>query len=426
MKICMFTNTYLPHVGGVARSVSAFVEDLRGLGHKVLVIAPTFSGVEAGENRQEGSYRIPSIQEFNGSDFSVRLPAPYFLAEQIEAFGPELIHSHHPFLLGDTALRIARGGGLPLVFTHHTLYENYTHYVPFDSEAMKRFVINLATEYANLCEAVIAPSESVAEILRQRGVKQPVEVIPTGVDLDFFADGSGERCRRKLGIDREALVIGHVGRLAEEKNLPYLAEAVSMALKRQKQARALIAGSGDAREKIQRIFKQHRVDGRVTFSTGTLKGTDLADAYRAMDLFVFASKSETQGLVLAEAMAAGVPVVALDASGVREVLADGRNGRMLEGEAAPENFAGAIVELLEDSEKRKRLGSAALETAERFSRRLAVKKLAEFYGRIIRQNGFHRIEEWETTGLENIQRALKTEWELLAEKFSAASRAFED
>ncbi len=136
MKICMLTNTYWPHVGGVARAVETLANECRADGNAVQIIAPGFPGDE-----QEGHgdvLRVPAIQNFNGSDFSVRVPIPRIIAGRIEHFAPDVVHAHHPFLLGNAALRIAYENNLPLVFTHHTLYEQYTHYVPFDSpEALR-------------------------------------------------------------------------------------------------------------------------------------------------------------------------------------------------------------------------------------------------------------------------------------------------
>jgi glycosyltransferase involved in cell wall biosynthesis len=164
----MFTNTYLPHVGGVARSVSTFEEAFCRRGHEVRVVAPQFEGAEDTSGRV---LRTPAIQNFNGSDFSFRIPMPGLLADFVDAFRPDILHSHHPFLLGDSALRLAWSRKLPLVFTHHTMYEQYTHYVPIDSEAIKRFAIQMATEYCNLCTHVVAPSQSVARLLGERGVR---------------------------------------------------------------------------------------------------------------------------------------------------------------------------------------------------------------------------------------------------------------
>jgi len=210
----MFTNTYLPHVGGVANSVHSFEQELHRKGHPVSIVAPEFENADDANN----VLRVPAVQNFNGSDFSVRLPQPWLISDFIDEVQPDVIHSHHPFLLGDAALRTASERQLPLVFTHHTLYEHYTHYVPLDSEPMRRVAIQMATEYANLCRHVIAPSESIKELLAKRGVTTPVTAIPTGIDLEFFGSGDAQRFRDRFDIHREAMIVGHVGRLAAEKN----------------------------------------------------------------------------------------------------------------------------------------------------------------------------------------------------------------
>jgi glycosyltransferase involved in cell wall biosynthesis len=325
MNICMFTNTYLPHVGGVARSVATFAEDLCRLGHRVLVIAPTFAEDTDSAGEQYEVLRMPAVQKFNGSDFSLRIPLPFVINEKIDQFAPEVIHSHHPYLLGDAAIRAARTRDLPLIFTHHTLYEKYTHYVPLDSKTLRRFVIELSTEYANHCTKVVAPSFSVARLLRNRGVEKPIEEIPTGVDIKFFSSGRGEKIRQTYGIPQDALVIGHLGRLAPEKNLRYLAESVALFLESNSRALFVVAGSGPSEAEIKKIFADRSLSEQLLM-LGIVTGQDLADVYQAMDVFVFSSKSETQGMVLTEAMAASTPVIALDASGAREVVEDGRNG----------------------------------------------------------------------------------------------------
>ncbi len=136
---------------------SGLAQRLRQRGHHVLTVAPSF---EHATQSEPDVVRVPAIQQFNGSDFSVRLPIPGLLQPAIDRFQPDLVHAHHPFLLGDTALRVAAVENLPVVFTHHTMYEQYTHYVSNESPAMQRFVIRLATEYANLCDHVIAPARA--------------------------------------------------------------------------------------------------------------------------------------------------------------------------------------------------------------------------------------------------------------------------
>jgi glycosyltransferase involved in cell wall biosynthesis len=407
MNIVMLTNTFTPHVGGVARSVEAFARHYRRLGHRVLIVAPVFEGQPATET---DVVRIPAIQHFNGSDFAVALPVSGLLGDRLDRFRPELVHAHHPFLLGMAALRIARYRELPLVFTHHTLYEQYTHYVPGDSPALKRFVIELATRYANLADLIFAPSRSIARLIQERGVETPVAVVPTGVEVDRFAEGDGGALRRRLGIAAEDLVTGHLGRLGPEKNLGFLAEAVAGFMGTRPDAHFLVVGGGPSAEEIRALFAAAGL-GRRLHLTGPLEGQPLIDAYHAMDVFAFASKSETQGMVLTEAMAAGLPVVALDASGVREVVQDRVNGRLLETDD-PATFADAIAWIEGRSgRQRERLLRAVRRTAETFSMASAAAHAIDRY-EALRQQAFvtrsDAYSEWE-----HLLHLIDAEWNIL-------------
>ncbi len=412
MKIVMVTNTYLPHVGGVARSVEVFSAEYRRRGHRVLVVCPEFEGAPEGER---DVIRIPALQHFNGSDFSVVLAAPPSLRAEVERFGPDIIHSHHPFLLGASAVRLARVLDVPLVFTHHTMYERYTHYVPGDSEAMRRFAVNMSTNYANLSDAVFAPSETVAGVLRERGVHAPIHVVPTGIRLDRFAEGSGEGMRAVLDIPPGALVIGHVGRFAPEKNLSFLATAVARFLAECPHAHALFVGGGPSLGMLKETLAS--VVDRVHF-TGVLEGRFLISAYKAMDVFAFSSLSETQGIVLVEAMAAGVPVVALAAAGVNDVVRDGENGRVLD--AGVENaFVAALRWTAERSTpQRAALRAAALQTAHAFSMETAADTALGVYDAQLRQPRRSREAAEEAWG--RTMRLLRTEWDLIVNMADAA------
>ena len=423
MKICMFTNTYLPHVGGVARSVHAFSRNLERMGHRVLIIAPEYEQEGDDPSDEAGVLRLPAIQNFNGSDFSLRLPAPFIIDDALDVFRPDIIHSHHPYLLGDAALRIARERGLPLAFTHHTLYENYTHYVPLDSKSLRRFVINLSTEYANLCTRVIAPSRSVADLIAERGVVRPIREIPTGVDIKFFSSGKRASIRGEFGLTEDDVVLGHLGRLAPEKNLEYLAEAAALCLEQNNRARFLVVGDGSSRSDIIQTFESRNLAERLIMA-GKKTGPDLADAYAAMDLFLFASHSETQGMVLAEAMAAGLPVVALDASGAREVVRDKVNGRLLRSEAPPREFADAVLDLLSSPERMNESNRSARKTAENFSEETCAQKLADLY--VSAQEEYrreHKGRPYDDQPWNAILERLKVEWDLITEKTSAVVEA---
>jgi glycosyltransferase involved in cell wall biosynthesis len=417
MNILILTNTYTPHVGGVARSVVAFSDEYRRRGHRVLIVAPEFAGMPAHE---PDVVRIPAIQNFNASDFSVVLPVTPGLSDEIDAFGPDIVHSQHPFLLGVTAVRVARHRRLPLVFTHHTLYEQYTHYVPGDSPALKRFTIELATRYANLADQVFAPSESVERLLRQRGVATPIAVVPTGVYLEHFAQGDGAGFRRRLGIPEAAFVVGHLGRLAPEKNLEFLSREVVDFVRARPDAHFLVVGTGPSEEPMRELFGRAGLAGRLHIA-GVLQKQELADALHAMDLFAFASKSETQGMVLTEAMAARLPVVALDAAGAREVVVDGHNGRLLK-EATPGAFAAALgwVANLEGAAMRQ-LQAAAGATAEAFSMaRSADKALGRYEALVSRSATQPRGDE---TAWKKAMNAIETEWKILKSVAGAGDAA---
>lgn len=407
MNIVMLTNTYLPHVGGVARSVEAFARHYQRLGHQVLIIAPVF---EDQPEQEDGVVRIPAIQHFNGSDFSVVLPVSGLLTERLDDFNPDIVHTHHPFLLGMTALRIARYRELPLVFTHHTLYEQYTHYVPGDSPALKRFVIELATRYAILTDQVFAPSESIAELIGERGVTSPIAVVPTGVEIDHFANGDGRELRKRFGIADGDLVVGHLGRLAPEKNLTFLGDAVARFLQSSERASFLVVGNGPSASEIKAYFRSAGLGDRLHM-TGSLQGQALIDAYHAMDIFAFASKSETQGMVLTEAMAAGLPVVAIDASGAREVVRDKINGRLLPSEDA-EAFAGALdwIATRTAAEKTK-LDKEIRKTAEAFSMTSSAAKAIRHYETLVGPmiTSTNKADaEWE-----KLLHLIEAEWEIV-------------
>ncbi len=417
MNICMMTNTYLPHVGGVARSVSTFAEEYRKAGHGVLVVAPQFEGKQPSKRSEAMVERVAALQNFNGSDFSVRLPLAATLSARLDAFKADLIHTHHPFLLGDTALRIASNKNVPIIFTHHTRYEDYTHYVPLDSPALREVAINLPTHFANLCDGVIAPSESLAKLIRQRGVTVPIKVVPTGIDVKSFATADGARFRKKFKISPRTFVVGHVGRLAPEKNLVYLARAVALFLKQTTDAIFFVVGGGPSEEQLKKTFADHGLSERLILA-GKQTGRALHEAYRAMDVFAFASKSETQGMVLAEAMAAGLPVVALNASGVREVMRDGLNGFMLPASASAERFAKHLARVRTEPRLRRAFERGATATAQDFSREHCAALALEFYEEVRKATRRERLETHFSPWSAMLQR-LSLEWDLISTRTQA-------
>ena len=415
----MLTNTYLPHVGGVARSVTAFAIEYQRRGHRVLIVAPDFDKHSAPE---PGVIRVPAIERFNGSDFSAALPLTGLLTDALDRFEPDIVHSHHPFLLGMTALRVARYRDLPLVYTNHTRFEQYTHYVPANSPTLKRFVVKLVTRYTNLCDQVFAPSDSIAALMRERGTLVPIEVVPTGVSLTQFTEGDGVGFRKALGIPERAFVVGHLGRLAPEKNLEFLARAVAAYLLSNDNAHFLLVGNGPSESLVRRIFQSHDLTDRL-HKAGVLSSTELADAYHAMDSFAFSSKSETQGMVLVEAMAAGVPVVGLSAPGVKEVVRNLQNGLLVETESITA-FAAALswIEKL-PPERKQTVSTNARNTAESFSISRCATRALHSYERLLTT---HTLNAETNTQTQKIRNLLKTEWSILKGIAQATGGALTD
>jgi glycosyltransferase involved in cell wall biosynthesis len=375
MRILMLTNTYPPVVSGVARSIVAFEEEYRGRGHEVLVIAP-HSDEAAGD--ESHVVRVPAWQHFNGSEFSLPVPAPILVSTTVDEFQPDVVHAHHPFFMGNTAVRLAWSRSVPLVFTHHTMWDQYGHYASAESPAAARFIGALVAGYANLCDAVIAPSHGVADLLRSRDVETRIEIIPTGVDVPRFGSGDGGRFRAKHEIPADAFVVGYVGRLAPEKNLKFLAEAVGRFLATESRAHFLVVGSGPSETEIRGVLAAAHVEDRLHLA-GVCEGQELIDAYHALDVFAFASHTETQGMVLTEAMAAGKPVVALDGPGIRDVMQDRVNGRLVPVEH-PRLFLHALTWVAAlSTAQRKVLSSAATRTAERFSMPRQARRALELY-----------------------------------------------
>lgn len=387
MKIAHFTHPFAPIIGGIESSVATFAADLRPLGHEVLVVTTTPSPDNASES---GILRVPIPPNGARLYFGEDAAAPLDDDERrnpdnvgsfyhcIETFAPDVIHVHQPFLLGRWGQEYARARGLPLVFTHHTLFhreEDRGHLGEFaELESAAR---ELAVAYSGLCDAVVAPTGSVAGLLRDQGVAGPISVVPTGIDTARFASGDGAGFRQRHGIPADAFVVGHLGRLIPAKRIGYLTEAIVVFLSRSPDAVALICGEGEMALPLTDAFREAGLSDRL-FLLGRLDEGEIADAYAAMDVFTFASLTDTQGLVLTEAMAAGVPVLALRATGPQDVVVDGVSGRLLDPTSTPADFARALVDFREDPE-RPRFAAEARRRALDFDRRTCAGSLLAVY-----------------------------------------------
>jgi glycosyltransferase involved in cell wall biosynthesis len=411
VNIAMFTNTYYPSVGGIEKSIDIFAEEMRRCGHRVLIVAPEYEGASLST---DDVLRVPAIKRINGSPHSVVLGFPSELVMRVRDFRPDIIHSHQPFLLGDSAVRMARLLDVPIVYTHHTFMERYLHWFPVNWRLLRDIALKLPVAYANLVDYVVTPTRSVAEIMRQRGVKTPLSAIPTGINADFFRSGNRSSFRQRCGLADEHFVIGHLGRLNEEKNLAYLADVVVEFIARRPDIRRfLLAGEGDLVHMFKQRFAAYGLAEHLIF-TGLLHGQACADAYAAMDIFIFTSHSDTQGLVLSEAMAAGTPIFALDATGARDMVTHDVSGYLLPADATPQEFCAKMEHMIAQPQRLNAMRHAAVQATGAMSIPVCTQQMLNLYSNLVCQKGVSirdgatRWDQW--------MRQWNVEMELMQEK----------
>jgi 1,2-diacylglycerol 3-alpha-glucosyltransferase len=374
VRIALFTNNYLPFCGGVTISVETLRRGLEERGHEVWVMAPRFRGVRDGG---PGVLRYPSIPATTYPEFPLAIPYAPTVTARVRALDVDIFHAHHPFLLGPAARRLARSAGRPLVFTYHTRYEKYAHYVPLTRTLVETAAVVLSTRFAKRVDAVIAPSVVVRDELVRRGVRAPVSVVPTGVDLACFRPGDRLAARRALALPDHDPVLLYVGRLDREKSVDRVLLAFERVASTVPRARLLIVGHGKEAERLRRRAETLAAAGGVQF-LGARAHDTLPVCYQAADLFLFASETETQGLVLAEAAACGLPAVAVDASGCDEVIRDGETGLLTKSD--PTALAEAAIGLLLDGERRAAMAGRARDVAvSDFDVRLQIDRTLDVY-----------------------------------------------
>ena len=376
MRIALFTNNYLPFCGGVTISVETLRRGLEARGHDVWVFAPRFPGASDASPRV---VRYPSVPATTYPEFPLAIPWSRRIGALAKSLGIDVFHAHHPFLLGPVARRLARRAGRPLVFTYHTRYEKYAHYVPLRKSLVEMAAIRLSTRFAASADAVIAPSQAIRGTLAARGVVVPVDVIPTGVDVDRFQPGEREAARAALPVAADGPLLLYVGRLDREKSVERILLAFARIVGTVPRARLLLVGQGTEAGRLRARAAALPGADRITFLPVQPHNT-LPGCYQAADVFLFASETETQGLVLAEAAACGIPSVAVTAPGSDEVVRDGETGLLTKPE--PAALADAAIGLLLDPDRRCRMGVRAREVARRtFDARIQIDRTLAMYDR---------------------------------------------
>jgi 1,2-diacylglycerol 3-alpha-glucosyltransferase len=374
MRVALFTNNYVPFCGGVTISVETLRRGLEAHGHEAWVFAPRFPGTVSDPPRV---LRYPSIPAATYPEFPLAIPFARRLAARVRNLDVDVFHAHHPFLLGPAAARLARRLRRPLVFTYHTRYDKYAHYVPLSRAVVERAAVALSARFARRADAVIAPSTRVRDELVRGGVRGPIAVIPTGVHLERFRLGDRCAARRALGLPLDDPLLLYVGRLDREKSVDRVLRAFDHVVGTLVRARLLLVGPGKETVNLRTLAGRLPCATRISF-VGARPHDTLPAWYRAADLFLFASETETQGLVLAEAAACGLPAVAVTAPGCDEVVRDGLTGVLTKAE--PTALAEAAIGLLLDHGRRAAMAARARAVAEReFDVRLQIERTLAVY-----------------------------------------------
>lgn len=371
LVIGMFTDSYAPRRSGVVHSIAAVAAALRARGHRVVVFAPRMEGFEDSE---PDVVRLPAVPNPRHPDFPLLLPAAPGLGRSLSELGVQVVHAHSPFTAGQLALRVR--GRRPLVFTHHTLYEEYVHYAPAIPRPLARWwVRRRVVGFCNRCDAVVAPTATVRDRLRSSGVRTRVEVVSTAaLDLDALARVQPVD-RAAWGIPPGAPLVVCAGRMAPEKSMEdvLLAFARTPALK---PAYLAMIGGGPSLDSLRALARDLGAEDRVRF-TGSVPWEQVIGWMKAGDVFAFASRTETQGLVVAEALACGLPVVAVRAGGVAEAVEDGRSGLLVDGD--PAALGKAVARVLYDDSLREALRQGARARAAHFSSDQVGEQLLALY-----------------------------------------------
>jgi glycosyltransferase involved in cell wall biosynthesis len=377
MRILIFSNAYKPTISGVVTSISLFRQGLINANHEVHIIAPQY---EDYQDEDPFVFRFPALDLSDRLNISLVLPIQPLMEPTVRGIKPDLIHSQHPVWMGDLAAAFASDMNLPLVFTFHTRYDEYAQsYVPIVPELASKIAGEVVLRYMRHCAHIIAPTPSIRDlILSEYPLDVPVSVVPSPVDLNQYDELNPGRVRTMLGLEEEELLL-YVGRLSKEKGLDLILRAFVRIIAERPSVRLLLLGEGPYKRALESKTRRLGLSERIIVG-GVILHEEVPNYVSAADLFVFSSLTDTQGLVLLEAMTAGTPVVAVEAPGSADVLSEG--GGLLVP-ATEVDFSNAVLSLLADEAGRSEMGKQAIRAAQRYSIPATTARMLEVYEKTI-------------------------------------------
>ena len=376
LRVAVFSDSALPILNGVSISIDALVHEMRNQGHSVHVFTASHFRYK---DPDPNTSRFLALTTPWARNYPLAVPPFYPMLHRFRKQPFDVIHTHTPFTIGFVGLRWAQSHGIPVVSTYHTLYDKYAHYIPLFPKRYVRYKIAKHTNfYYNQVDHVITPSEASMKWLRRHSVHRPITVIPTGVSRLLSVNRS--ETRQRLGIAPNHKVLLYVGRIAKEKNMSVLFEAAALVFASDPHARLWLVGDGPYREQCSQMARELGIGDRVKF-VGFIPREEVDAYYAASDLFVFSSLTETQGLVVNEAMSYGLPAVVVNGGGAGASVVDDVNGLLVRNDS--EQMAESILTILNDEQLAAKLSDGALRTGREYSVASMAERAVDVYRSVI-------------------------------------------
>jgi len=378
LKVAIITNNYTPYSGGVVSSINSFVKELHKQGHKAFIITLDFLGKE--HNDPYYVIRIPSVYRFVYKKNHIAIPwrITKKLKDVIELLNPDIIHTQHPFFIGKSALKIAKKLHIPTLFTYHTIYERYLHYLPIPQFITRPIVKKKVISFCKHVDGIIVPSNHIKNYLEQNSIETPIKKIPSGILPVFIKNHIANQ-------DSSSFKLLTVSRFVKEKNIPLLLHLFSKLYKTQtdKKFTFTLVGYGAEYESLKRLaYKKLKLPKTEVRFVHKPSKMEISDLYCESDLFIFSSTSDTQGLVLAEAMGGGCPVVAIDGPGQKDIIKNGKNGFLCQSE---KQMLEKIILISQNNQILKNMQNEALKTAKLYHPKTTTDDLIAFYRRFLQK-----------------------------------------
>jgi glycosyltransferase involved in cell wall biosynthesis len=382
MRIAFFTNCYKPLINGVVTSIVYLKEAYEKKGHQTYIFAPK---VDDYIDQEKNIFRYRSINLTNKVKYPIAIPLSFKAKKVITEFNPDLIHIHHPFVLSSVAIMYSKQLGIPKILTIHTQYDQYAYYIaPLPQKLTQEVIKKIVSNLADKTDCITTPSESMKALIKNYGIKNRIEVISNAIKLSTFREKNELEClkiSKRYNLKEDEKIILFVGRVATEKSIDKIIKALAIIKKHGvSKTKLLIVGNGPAKDELTHLVQALGVEEEVIFC-GEVNYEEIRYYYKIADVFTMASASESFGIVTIEALASGLPVLAVKAPGAMDILTDGFDGLLTDDNI--EHFAKALEKIIRDPELRERLSKGALKTSAKYSINMISERMLNLYREII-------------------------------------------